>query len=232
MKDPNTGEFSGIYHDIMEQVANGAGLKIEWTEEIPWGDFSTAVDNGRVDMFCAPLVAAPARTKSAYFTKPLFYVDFSAYVRADDNRFNNNYEAINSENIKISVIEGELSGIVAKQNFPKAQLVEINNLVGAAQAIINVADGKADVVFFEPFSVMEYMKNNPGKIKKVPNPQPFGIFGVGMPTKLGDDKFLWLINSGLQNLLDTGYVERVFKKYNAPDDILLRVAKPYQLPAN
>jgi Bacterial extracellular solute-binding proteins, family 3 len=37
IKDPNTGKFSGIMHDTMEEIAKSLNLKVEWTEEVGWG---------------------------------------------------------------------------------------------------------------------------------------------------------------------------------------------------
>src|ERR1039458_8039271 len=35
-KDPNTGKISGICVDVLEEAAKNLGLKVEWTEEVPW----------------------------------------------------------------------------------------------------------------------------------------------------------------------------------------------------
>jgi polar amino acid transport system substrate-binding protein len=230
-KDPNTGQMSGIYYDVMNEVGKKLGFKVDWVEEVPWGDFSTAIDAGRIDMFCAPMAPVPARIAQAYFTSGIAYIEMAPFVRADDTRFDNNFERINSPDVTLSVIDGELSSIIARESFPKAKLLEIAPLVGNSQAIINVAERKADVVFIEPFSVEEYMKNNPGKIKKLPSAEPWGIMSGSMPTKLGDDKFLWLMNASLQHLQNIGFVERTLQHYNASPSMYLRSSKPYQLPA-
>ena len=44
-------------------------------------------------------------------------------------------------------MEGELTSIVARTNYPQAKVVEITAQQGAAQLLENVATGKADIVF-------------------------------------------------------------------------------------
>lgn len=34
IKDPNTGEFSGIFHDYMKTAGKSLGFKINWVEEV------------------------------------------------------------------------------------------------------------------------------------------------------------------------------------------------------
>src|SRR4051812_116596 len=37
MKDPNTGEFSGIFYEIMTEVARRLNVKMNWVEEVGYG---------------------------------------------------------------------------------------------------------------------------------------------------------------------------------------------------
>ncbi|MCI5060578.1 MAG: transporter substrate-binding domain-containing protein, partial [Alphaproteobacteria bacterium] len=53
IKDPATGEMSGIIYEYVEALGTALGLEIEWTEEIGWGEFPTALKTGRIDVMCA-----------------------------------------------------------------------------------------------------------------------------------------------------------------------------------
>jgi hypothetical protein len=48
-KDPNTGKMGGIYYDYMEALGKNLGLKIEWTEEVGWGDYIAGLKGDRFD---------------------------------------------------------------------------------------------------------------------------------------------------------------------------------------
>src|ERR1039458_10684502 len=49
-KDPNTGKISGICVDVLEEAAKNLGLKVEWTEEVPWGTMIEGLQNERYDI--------------------------------------------------------------------------------------------------------------------------------------------------------------------------------------
>ena len=34
MRDLKTGELSGVFHDVMEEIGKSTGLKVEWTTEV------------------------------------------------------------------------------------------------------------------------------------------------------------------------------------------------------
>ncbi len=232
-KDPNTGKVSGVMYDLMEEIGKGLNVKIEWTEEIAWSEFATALESDRFDMFCVPMAAVPQRVSHGYFTAPFAFIESYAYTRADDQRFDHNLDSINAENVTISVIEGELTSALARSGFPKAKLLEITAQQGLVQAVLNVTTGKADVVFIDTVTAHEFMKNNPGKLRKIPADYPIGVFGVSMIAKLEQDqRFLWLIDSSIRHLLNTRFIDGVLKKYDIGTDQFLHVAKPYQPVVN
>jgi ABC-type amino acid transport substrate-binding protein len=39
MKDPNTGQMSGIMYDIAEEMGKRLGIKIVWNEEVTWATY-------------------------------------------------------------------------------------------------------------------------------------------------------------------------------------------------
>ena len=57
IKDPNTGKFSGIMHDTIEEIAKSLNLKVEWTEEVGWGTMIEGLERDRYDAICSPVWA-------------------------------------------------------------------------------------------------------------------------------------------------------------------------------
>ena len=49
VKDANSGAMSGIYFDYVEKLAASLNLKVEWAEEVGYGDLITALNGGRID---------------------------------------------------------------------------------------------------------------------------------------------------------------------------------------
>lgn len=215
-KDPNTGKMSGMYIDMTEELARGYGWKVEWAEEIAPTDMIAALNSGRVDMMCAPFAPVPQRTQWAYFSRPHAYGPYKAYVRADDKRFDNNLAAINAPDIRISTIEGELTSIFARTGFPKASVNEISVVQGAAQLFENVATGKADIVFNDPFTFGAYDANNLGKLRAVQG-EDIGAWSSNYVIKFGEDEFKYIIDAGLEDLINRRYIEKLAKDYQILD---------------
>ncbi|MGD9650595.1 MAG: substrate-binding periplasmic protein [Dongiaceae bacterium] len=230
MKDPNTGIMSGVVPDYIEQLAKGLNLRVEWKEEIGLADFAAALDTGRVDVICGPITAASQRIAQAYFTDPIVYAEFRAYSRAGDSRFDGNLAAIDSPDVTISTMEGELSGIIARRTFPKAKVLEITSMQGPVQIMMNVATKKADICFMDPQSGQDFIKNNPGSLKEVAAKEPYIIVGASFAIKMGEDKFLQMMNKSGQELYNTGFIQKLLRKYGVSEQDIYLPAKLYRAP--
>ncbi|MEK7504803.1 MAG: transporter substrate-binding domain-containing protein, partial [Patescibacteria group bacterium] len=177
IKDANTGELSGIFHDALEEAGKNLGLKINWVEEVGWGTMIEGLKAGRYDMIGSPVWPSAPRATQADFTRPLTYSVISVYSRANDNRFNNSWDAINSPDVRISVVDGELAQTIAQSQFPTAKVVSLPQLSDISQSLLNVSSGKADVAFVEPYIADAFLKNNPGSIKNVQPNNPLRVNG-------------------------------------------------------
>ncbi|MDB5477939.1 MAG: amino acid transporter substrate-binding protein family, partial [Alphaproteobacteria bacterium] len=83
MKDPNTGKLSGVDYDVWEAIGKQLNVKIEWTEEVGWGNFIEGLRTSHYDAFCSNIWADYARTKLLTLTIPTIYSFVQTYVRAD-----------------------------------------------------------------------------------------------------------------------------------------------------
>jgi len=212
-KDSATGKVTGFYVDLTEELAKGYGWKVEWVEEVALGDFVASLNSGRIDMLCAPLAPVQQRTQWAYFSTPHFFAPINAYVRADNVRFDDAPEGINAPDVKLSTMEGELSSILARTVYPKAQVVEITSQQGNTQLFENVVTGKADIILQDPFSFDFYDRSNPGKLKLVPGATA-GVFSAAFSMKFGEDAFKAVIDAGLGELQNRGYLKKIWTDYD------------------
>lgn len=228
IKDPNSGQMSGIFHEVLQEVGKNLDLKIDYTEEVGWGTMIEAIRSGRVDLVCTGIWPTPARGKLADFTAPLYYSTVRAYVRADNSKYDGNLASINAATTKISAVDGEMSSIIAKDEFPKAQMNGLPQNTDVSQVLLEVATNKADVTFVEPAVAMEYIRNNPGKIKEVANVKPLRVFPNVMMVGKGEDRFRSTINIAIQDLVNNGFVDKVIDKYEKYPNSFQRVATPYK----
>lgn len=88
--DTNTKKMSGIFKDVMDEVARVSELKIEWSREVTFADLVSDLNTGKIDALCAGVWPSPLRAKYIEFTSPIFFISMNAYKKAGDKRFDNN----------------------------------------------------------------------------------------------------------------------------------------------
>ncbi len=232
IKDPNTGQLSGIFYDALNDAGTKLGVKITWAGETTWGTMLEDVNSGKFNMIGSPVWQSAARATQVDFSVPLMYSVIAVYARPNDHRFDTNYDAINSPDVKISIIDGELSQSIAKERFPNAKVVSLPQTADVSQDYLNVATGKADVVIEEIPTANDYLKNNPGSIRNVQPNNPITINGNTMLIPQNQLAFKTMLNAALQEELNTGYIDTLVKKYQTSSNSFYLPAKPYNLPQN
>jgi len=230
-KDPNTGAFSGMWHEYFEMLAASLRLKVEWSAEVPYPEVGAALAAGRIDAYCMMIVPLPDRLRSGTFTAPILYVPLHVYARADDARLIAHPERLNAPETRIISVEGEATAALARERFPMAKLIEMPSMNGANQLYEDITSGKADVTFSVPSTFASYDAAHPGKLARL-MPEPLGVFGASVVVPLGDTRLAELLGFAALDMLNTGKLEALLKKYKMTDLVLLP-AKPYQaMPAH
>ena len=223
IKDANTGELSGVFYDVTMKMAQRLGLDIEWVEEVPFAEIPQALKNDRFDVFCADVWPTASRGKEISFTLPLYYDVLSAYTQKGVTKFDYNLEEIAKPTTKIATIDGEVSDIVAEYDFPKAKKVQSPSLTGVDVPFLNVATGKADLLFTDMMTGAKYMRENPGKIEKVKLKYPLRVYGNPMAIKKGEQDLQSMLNIALEELHNGGMIDLILKKYETKEDKIIRV---------
>jgi ABC-type amino acid transport substrate-binding protein len=225
-KDVNTSKMSGLSYDIMEEIGKQMSLKIDWTEEVNFASMFEGFTNGRYDMICGPMSPTPARARASDFTITLFYTAYDLYVGANDTRFDKDRAALNDPAHKFAGLDGEFTAIIAQEDYPRATYISVPQLSDASQLLMTLATHKADATVTDPMTADKFIAQNPGKIRRLPGP-PARVLAVAFSIPPGEERFKTMLNLASQSLLDSGFVERVLKKYPKADSTLLRIAKPY-----
>jgi polar amino acid transport system substrate-binding protein len=230
IKDPNTGELSGIFYDALNKAASNLGLKANWVEEVGWGTMIEGLKAGRYDMIGSPVWPSSVRATQADFTKPLTYSLIVLATRANDTRFDKSYDPINSSNVKISIIDGELAQTIVKEQFPKVGILSLPQTADKSQSLLDLTTGKADVSFVEPYEIDRFLKTNPGTIKNAQPNNPIRIYGNVMVIPQGQETFKSMLNTALDEEINSGYIDSLVKKYQTEPNSFYPLAKPFSLP--
>ena len=228
IKDPNSGELSGIFVEVLNEVGKRLDLKINWTEEVGWGAIFEGLNSDRHDIFGAGVWRNSTRGKVGDFSEPLFYNVIKVYGRADEDRFSS-LDDINQPKVRISSVDGAIEDVIAKSDFPKAKQVSVSQLNPWSDVLLNITTNKADVTFAEPAAVNLFLDKNPGMLRDLLPRQAVRVFGNTYAFKLGEPAFKSMLNAALEEIRNDGTLEKILKRYEGSPGEYVRVANRYKL---
>ena len=232
MKDPNTGKLSGIGIETLELVAKNLGLKVEWTEEVGWGSMIEGLQTNRYDMVATPVWTNANRARQVDFSKSLYYSPIFIYVKKGDRRFSgqNAFDQLTSGKYSIATVDGETAEIIAREDYPSAKKVSLPQLSDLSQLLLTVSTGKADVTFMEPASAAPFIGHNAGVIEMVKTDRPIRIFPNCWMFKRNQMEFKDMLDTALEQLINSGAVDKIIRKNEPAPNTLFRDALPYAVP--
>ncbi len=161
IKDINTGKLSGIPVDYVNQVAAQAGLTVDWVAEINIDQLVPALDGGRIDAFCIPVTPDANWEKVLNFSGYLGGLPYYTYVKADST-----LTAEQLETARFTVVDGYALTKITHQIFPKAEYKGLPQTTSTAEVYDQLRFGKADALVNESISAINYMRNNPGIVRR------------------------------------------------------------------
>jgi ABC-type amino acid transport substrate-binding protein len=178
--DTNTGEKRGYAIDLMNEVGRRLGMKIEWAEEIGYGQIAENLNSNRFDIFCAATTLNVHRAKFTLAANPFFYIPLYLAVRADDPRFpGNDADRANQSDVTFVVVDGDVNDTIARVKFPNAVRMSKPQLTDFSQLLMDIVSHKADVLPVEPYVLAEFDKTNPGALKLIKSAPPANLSPVG-----------------------------------------------------
>lgn len=228
--DPKTKEVTGIFPDALREIAKNLKLKVEFTEEVGWESMLEGLETRRYDMIGAGVWSNATRGKLATLSIPAYYSGIGVWVRPNETRVSpaNDWASINSEGIRIAAIDGSTPLLIAQTQFPKAKIVSYPDHTTESQLFLDVVAGKADVFFAEPYQGSKFLESNPSSVKNLAAANPIRIFADVYIMPRNEPQFKSMIDNALQELQNSGTMERIIKKYEGNNTFFYPVAVPYR----
>lgn len=228
VKDPNTKKFSGIGYDTLQLAAKRLNLQLEMTEEVSWGTMIEGLRTNRYDIIACPVWANATRARAADFSRPLCYSPLCAYTKFGDKRIDSSLKDLNSGKFKIATIDGEMAEMITRSEFPKAKRLSLPQMADVSELLLSVSTGKADLTFSEPVFAHGFIKHNPKAIQNITPNNPVRIFPNVFMFNAGEEKFKAMLNTTLDEIINSGDLEKIIVKYEPIPKAYFRVSKPYQ----
>ncbi|MGD9649742.1 MAG: substrate-binding periplasmic protein [Dongiaceae bacterium] len=228
-RDPNTGKFGGIAHDLAEELGKRLNLKIEWTEEVNFATIGAAMEAGRFDAFCFTSYRYSPLARVMDYSLPVFYTATGVYVRSNDHRFDNNFSAINDPAVTLATIDGEMSQFIARDDFPNAKTLSLPQSTPLSDMLQNVVTNKADVAFSNSAIAAPYLVANPGQLRNIAVDKPIRVFGHGFGLKAGEHELKAAIDIVFAEMLNDGTVEKILARHEKAPGSILRAMPGYKI---
>lgn len=228
IRDTKTGKLSGIFYDTLEQAAHNLGLKVKWTEEVGWGAQIEGLQTDRYDIVGSPVWANPTRGKLTSMSVPVYYSGIGIWVRANDNRFDDDWSTANAKGVRISTIDGETGDLIARSQFPKAKRISMPQLTDISRLFLEVTSNKSDMAFAEPYYGYKQLQANPGSVKNVAAERPVRVLGNCYMFKKNEYQLKHMLDVAVEDLLNSGFVDQLLDKYSPKPNTFYRVGYPYR----
>lgn len=233
IRDPNTNKMSGFSVDMMERLAERAALKVEWAEEVTFGNWVPAMQAGRFDMICTPMWPDLPQAKAVTFTHSLFYAGKYPAVMANDPRFTDATTLADLNNDKFTFVaqEGNMTLNTTKIAVPKAKLYVLAANADGGDYYQSVVAKKGDAVIVDSNGLQQWNKNNPdNKMKFIDIRNPVTLQQFPLVVRRGESDLLEFLNLAIDEMNNAREIDAILRKWEPePGKTYLRVNAPAEV---
>ncbi len=197
------GEYDGIDMQIVKSISESTGKEVK-IENMEFDSLLIALENGQIDAVISGMTITEERAKAVDFSIP--YYEATQVMIVDQN--SDIKSAADMEGKRIVVIQG-YTGELCVQDLG----YEYQAFKKGTEAILELNNGKCDVVVIDSATAQKYVKDNPN-LKIVEDNGAFETEEYGIAVKKGNTELLNEINASLQKLLDDGSISEWSASYS------------------
>jgi polar amino acid transport system substrate-binding protein len=200
----DAGNLIGVDIDLMNQIAEKAGMTIEWVN-LPFDSALAGISECQYDAAIAAISITDERKQSMLFSDPYMTAGLVVVVSKDNTTING------MDDLKGLTVAAQLgtTGELAAQAIENVTYKPYDSY---ELAFLDLANGQIDAVVADSPVAAGYVKANAEAIKMVGDVFDAADYGIAFckdKTELRDQ-----INTILQELISAGVVDDLSKKYN------------------
>jgi len=200
------GEFDGIDIAIADLIAKDNGMTAE-ISNMEFDSLLIALQNGQIDAVIAGMTVTAERQESVNFTTPYYQATQVMIVKEGSDIT----KAADMADKRIAVIQGYTGEIcVNDMGF------EYTSFKKGTDAVMELMNGKADVVVIDSATAGKYVADNEG-LAIVEDAEAFASEEYAIAVAKGNDELLAKINASIEELLAAGTVAELSDKYSVAE---------------
>lgn len=204
-KDEN-GKPAGASVMLAEALGEYLGREIEIVET-DYASLIPALEQGTIDLIISSMTITPAREEVVDFSDPYTNSQLMMLVYKDSKV--QSPDDLNDPEVIIASKTGTIGALWAAQYAPNAQ---IRNIDEEASAVLEVAQGKADVFIYDPLSIIRHHENYPDTTRAVLEPLP-NTKGWGIAMRKGEDALKEKINAFITEAKTDGTYDAIREEW-------------------
>ena len=200
------GEYDGIDMAIAKQIGDEIGRPAQ-INNIEFDALLVALENGQIDAVIAGMTVTEERKQTVDFSTPYYTATQVMIVKEDSDIA----AAADMADKTIAVIQG-YTGEVCVQELG----FEYESFKKGSDAIMELVNGKADVVVIDSATAQKYVNDNKG-LKIVEDPATFASEEYAIAVKKGNTELLDKINTVVEKMLKEGTIAELGDKYSVAE---------------
>ena len=197
------GEYDGIDMAIAKNIGDALGKNVK-IENMEFDSLLLALENGQVDAVIAGMTIDPERADAVNFSTPYYTAKQVMIVKEDSTIA----KAADMADKKIVVIQGYTG-----ESCVKEMKYEYEAFKKGSEAIMELVNGKCDVVVIDSATAQKYVGDNAG-LKIVEDPEAFDSEEYGIAIKKGNEELLEQVNDILEKMIEDGVINELSAKYS------------------
>lgn len=187
-------------------LANALGEYLDMEIKIvdtPYPSLIPALETGSIDIIISSMTITEVREEIVDFSDPyttsqlMMLVNIDSKVKSADD--------LNDKDVIIASKTGTIGSLWAMANAPEAQILNIDE---EASAVLEVAQGKADVFIYDPLSIIRHQENYSDTTVAILEPLP-NTKGWGIALRKGEDELREKINEFIKKAKTDGTYDSI-----------------------
>jgi ABC-type amino acid transport substrate-binding protein len=212
-KDAKTGQWSGVFIDLTNELAQWLKVKVELVE-VQWATVVPALKRGDCDMFGGSLVYNAPRAAEINYIRPQWAKGVNAIVRRDDSGKYPTPTDLNDPKVTIAVVAGSSENEVARRQFPNAKVLalQVNSNI---QILESVRRQDATVALLPTITLKWWLavpENNKWGVMAFPGTE-FASAPNGWAVRYGDNDWARFLDAFSNWASASGTAGRLYDKY-------------------
>ncbi|MDF2655284.1 MAG: basic amino acid transporter substrate-binding protein [Bacillota bacterium] len=206
--DEETQELAGFDVDLMNAIAEDQGFKLEWVN-MGFDGLIPALEAGNIDIIASGMNASEERREKVDFSTTYYDSGLVVAVKAG----NTDIKSIDdlTPDMKVGGQIGTTGADLATELFETGKIGEAKIYNGLDVAIMDLQNGAIAALINDLPVTKSYMDSKPGAIEIVGD--VLNAEAYGFAVKKGNTELLDKINAGMQNMIDNGTFDEIYKKW-------------------